>query len=149
MQIVALIITAVIFLSPLSADQNREGANGCTIIQHFISEISGKDFLHYELKKKLLPFFRGTSKEKENNYYTFIVRMAWKWRKLNISSSIVKRIKLLACKKRPDGNFEGIVEVYFHHFLFFTKSFQIKLIAVNSDEGWKITLPSFSDEPLK
>ena len=146
---------ATLFILLLLLPFVLNAATSCNFAIPFLNTLKGKDFLHYKMEEKLLPYFYGAENigqgkisPRRENFYTFLIKTAWKWRKLGISSSILKDYKIEKCDVEEDSA-EVTVRLYFHYFLFFTKSFTLTIPFRKTDKGWKVDFPPLSQSPLK
>ncbi len=114
-----LILSITILFNNLDLYSNQTTVS-CNSTKRFFNTLKGKDFLNYTLQNHLITFFAGTEKAREENYYSFLISLAWEWRKLGITSSIIKNYKIVNCL--PEGDIIKVkVIFYFHYFLWLNK----------------------------
>ncbi len=139
-----LILFFILSQGHLYASENNE----CQFAEKFLNTLKGKDFLNYNLKQYLIDFFDGTGKNRDENYYSFLIQLAWKWRKLEISSSIIEDYRIVTCDRTGE-----VVKVktylYFHYFLFFRKKILFTLPFISRDGRYLLNFPSLTSAPLE
>ena len=148
-QIVILSIIILLLQSSLTYGGNSNNiSQNCNFANSFLTTLKGKDFLNYMLIDKISNFFVGKNKQKSERIYSFIIKMAWKWRSLDIASPVIQNYSIKNCILEGD---RATIQVtfYFHYFLFFTKSFDITIpFERQEDNRWQIKFPLLNELPL-
>ena len=128
--------------------ENTEKSVRCDFALPFLNTLKDKDFLNYNLVKKISKFFAGNNSQRAERVYSFIIKMAWKWHLVNVASPVIKTYSIENCKVEGD-NATATVKFSFRHLLFFRKSFNINLpFEKNGHNRWMIKFPLLNETPL-